>query len=230
MEKLVVFNDFANVNAAYRQQGLEPDYGDLLDYLSEGRFLVEAHAFVPIDPRNPHARDHVIEALWEHGYLVHAKTGALIEDGYRCDFDVEITLELMRTAELVKPDIVVVISGDKDFVPVLVELRRRGIRVEIAAFPGVNAARELILKASGFIDLHRYLEERAECDATGGEPAQDGFAQADETVGDEEIAADEPPPSNEPRRPFPPRGAQPPQPSAGQVGKIPMPAAFFQRD
>ena len=107
MEKLTVFNDFANINAAYQQQGMSPDYRDLLHYLSEGRFLVEAHAFVPIDPRSPHARDQVIEDLCGQGYLVHTKIGALAGDGYRCDFDVEITLELMRTAEIVKPDIIV---------------------------------------------------------------------------------------------------------------------------
>jgi uncharacterized LabA/DUF88 family protein len=159
MEKLVIFNDYANINAAFQQQGLEADNLDLLRYLSDGRFLVEAHAFVPIDPRNPTGRDRTIENLWQQGYLVHSKVGILAGDTYRCDFDVELTLELMRTAELVRPDIVVLMSGDKDFIPVVIELRRRGIRVEIAAFPAVNAAREMVLKGSGFIDLHRYLSE-----------------------------------------------------------------------
>ena len=162
MEKLVVFNDYANTNAAFRNQGTVPDYHDLLNYLSEGRFLVEAHAFVPIDPRNPHARDQSIESLWEQGYLVHSKVGAIAGDSYKCDFDVEITLALMRTAEVVKPEIIVLISGDKDFVPVILELRERGIRVEVAAFPGINAANEIRLKASGFIDLAVYLQERAD--------------------------------------------------------------------
>ncbi len=180
MEKLVVFNDFANVNAAYQQQNMTPDYRDLLRYLSEGRFLVEAHAFVPIDPRNPHARDQIMEDLWSQGYLVRSKVGALAGDSYRCDFDVEITLELMRTAELVKPDIIVIISGDKDSIPVIIELRRRGIRIEVAAFPGVNAAQEVILKGSGFIDLHRYLQERQEQDQL----AQEDLASA-ATFGDD---------------------------------------------
>lgn len=72
----------------------------------------------------------------------------------------EITLELMRTAEIVKPDIIVLLSGDKDFIPVILELRKRGIRVEVAAFSNVNAAREVIMKASGFIDLRQYVDER----------------------------------------------------------------------
>jgi len=98
------------------------------------------------------------------GYLVHEKIGTIVGDGYRCDLDVEITLELMRTAELVKPDIIVLISGDKDFVPVMLELRRRGIRVEVAGFPGQNAAREMMLKASGFINLEHFVEEQCSPD------------------------------------------------------------------
>jgi uncharacterized LabA/DUF88 family protein len=160
MEKIVVFQDYANVNRSFQQHGVTPDYRDLLDYLSEGRFLVEAHTYVPIDPRNPHVRDREIEQLWSDGYLVHTKMGAPAGDTYKCDFDVEITLDLMRTAEIVRPAIVVLVSGDKDFIPVILELRQRGIRVEVAAFLGINAAREVIMKASGFIDLAQYLAEQ----------------------------------------------------------------------
>lgn len=174
-ERVVTFIDYANINRGFEQYGAQPDYADLLAYLGEGRFPVEAHCFVPIDPRNPHARDREIEALWQAGYLVHHKVGAPAGDTYKCDFDVEITLELMRTAEIVRPDIIVLASGDKDFMPVLLELRRRGVRVEVAAFPGINAAREVALKASGFIDLCRYVTERndALAEPLGGEKGGD---------------------------------------------------------
>ena len=162
MERIVLFNDYANTNAAFQNCNQRPDYGHLAEYLSEGRFLVEAHAYVPIDPRNPRARDRDVEGLWGAGWLVHTKLGATAGDSYKCDLDVEITLDLMRTAEIVKPDISVLLSGDKDFIPVILELRKRGIRVEVAAFPGANAAREVILKASGFIDLAVYIQESIE--------------------------------------------------------------------
>lgn len=183
MERVVVFNDYANLASAFDQLGYQLDHADLLDYLSEGRFLVEAHAFVPIDPRNPTGRDALIEELWQIGYLVHTKVGAIAGDGYRCDFDVEITLEMMRTAEMVKPDIVVLLSGDKDFIPAVVELRRRGIRVEIGAFPGHNAAREMMLKGSGFIDLERYRQKRWEAEELieqSDEPANEPAKKTEE--------------------------------------------------
>ncbi len=186
MEKIVVFNDYANTNCAFDKAGGSPDYGQLLDYVSEGRFLVEAHSYVPIDPLNPHGRDHVIDDQWGAGWLVHTKVGARAGDTYKCDFDVEITLDLMRTAEIVRPDIIVLLSGDRDFVPVMLELRRRGIRVEVAGFPGINAAREVMLKASGFIDLRTYLAER-EATAEGTNAALGGEDWA-ETGIDNEIA------------------------------------------
>lgn len=160
MEKIVLFNDYANTNAAFQSLNLMFDPKGVLDYLGDGRFLVEAHSYVPIDPRSPHARDREIEGQWSSGWLVHTKLGAMAGDTYKCDFDVEITLDLMQTAEIVKPDIIVLLSGDKDFIPVILALRQRGIRVEVAAFPGANAAREVMLKASGFIDLHAYIEEQ----------------------------------------------------------------------
>lgn len=160
MERVVIHDDFANNMRVFGERGVRREHKDLLAYLSEGRFLVEAHSYVPIDPRTPHARDREIEALWRAGWLVHQKVGSPSGDTYKCDFDVEITLDVMRSAEIVKPDIIVLVSGDKDFIPVILELRRRGIRVEVAAFEDVNAAREVILKASGFIDLGAYLQER----------------------------------------------------------------------
>lgn len=169
MERIVIHDDYANNKRAFDERGVRRDNKDLLRYLGEGRFLVEAHTYVPIDPRNPHARDRQIEELWRAGWLVHPKIGSPAGDTYKCDFDVEITLDLMRTAEIVKPDIIILLSGDKDFVPVILELRRRGIRVEVAAFPGLNAAREVMLKASGFIDLGAYLEE---CRAQAKRPAE----------------------------------------------------------
>lgn len=44
----------------------------------------------------------------------------------------------------------------------ILELRKRGILVEVAAFPSVKAAREVMLKSSGFIDLEQYINQPAD--------------------------------------------------------------------
>jgi uncharacterized LabA/DUF88 family protein len=170
MDRVVIFLDFANVNRAASDHGLTFGYRDLLTYLSEGRTLVDAHAYVPIDPRAIYATDRVIEDLWTDGYCVHSKVGVQRDETYKCNFDVEMTMDIVRTAIEVRPDTVVLGSGDGDFAPLVVELRKRGIRVEICGFVNTTA-RDLILKCSDFIDLQLFVGDHEDVlgqDASGG--------------------------------------------------------------
>ena len=157
-ERVVFFVDFANIDKAARDQGVELDYGALAEYMSEGRFLVESHAFVPIDPRNEHRRDRLIDRLWESGYVVHRKVGTRAGESYKCDFDVEITMEVLRTVYSVRPDIIVLATGDSDFIPLVHEVRRNGVRLEVASFE-CALSKHLRLRASGFISLDLYAQE-----------------------------------------------------------------------
>ncbi|MGH8498120.1 MAG: hypothetical protein ACRERV_04835 [Methylococcales bacterium] len=50
-------------------------------------------------------------------------------------------------------------------------MRIYSIQVEVAAFPELNAAREILLKESGFIDLGLFVEEQAEGVLDGEAPA-----------------------------------------------------------
>lgn len=155
MQKVAVFLDYANIEAASRNTGIEVDYGGLLDYLadeSEGRVLQAAYAYVPVDPRLEHAKDRKIEDLWEDGYIVRSKVGTVAGNTYKCDFDIEMTLNIVRTSFDLKPDVVVIASGDSDFVPVVLDLRRKGIRVEVASFD--YAMSEILSRrCSGYISL-----------------------------------------------------------------------------
>jgi uncharacterized LabA/DUF88 family protein len=159
MEKVVFFLDFANINRAASNKDVELDYADLLNYVSDGRFLIDAHCYVPIDPRNEHRLDRQIQQLWRDRYVVHTKLGSIAGDGYKCNFDVEITMDILRVAYRVKPDIIILATGDSDFVPLIQQLRKDGIRVEVASFEDA-ASRDVILRCSGFISLDYYLQEK----------------------------------------------------------------------
>ena len=189
LEKVLVFHDFANINRSAADQGIDLDHGHLLDYLGEGRFLADAHCYVPIDPRNPHVRDREIDTLWGQGYFVHTKVGTHAGESYKCNFDVELTMDLIRLAHGIRPDIIVLASGDGDFVPVVLELRRMGIRVEVASFPR-STARQLQLCCSGYIDLDLYCREGLEANAPpeacirqeGDEPPEEAPDHGTDTV------------------------------------------------
>src|SRR5260221_7478961 len=157
-EKVVVFLDYANINRTAREKRYRLDYQNLLHYVGADRFLIDAHCYVPINPRNEHRRDREIEELWHSGYIVTTKVGTIAGGSYKCNFDVEITTDVLKAIHQVKPDVIVLASGDSDFVSLIQEVRKSGVRVEVAAFPGAAGA-DVVLKCSGFIDLNVYYED-----------------------------------------------------------------------
>src|SRR6266567_2345811 len=156
-EKVVFFLDYANINRAAREKRYRLDYCDLLQYVGEERFLIDAHCYVPINPRNEHRLDREIEELWRSGYIVTTKVGTIAGGTYKCNFDVEITMDMLKVVYQVKPDIIVLASGDSDFVSLIQEVRKSGVRVEVAAFVE-TAGTDILRKCSGFIDLAVYYE------------------------------------------------------------------------
>ena len=156
-EKVIFFLDYANIDRTAREKGCQLDYADLLQYVSEARALIDAHCYVPINPRNEHRRDREIEGLWRSGYIVTSKKGSIAGGTYKCNFDVEITMDILKVVYQVKPDIIVLATGDSDFVSLIQEVRKSGVRVEVAAFEE-TAGEEILRKCSGFIDLAVYFE------------------------------------------------------------------------
>src|SRR6266702_3448549 len=156
-EKVVVFLDYANINRAATEKRCGVDYQHLLHYMGEERFLIEAYCYVPINPRREHRSDREIEELWRSGYIVNTKVGNIAGETYKCNFDVEITMDVLKAVYQVKPDIIVLATGDSDFIPLIQEVRKSGVRVEVAAFEE-TAGIDIMSKCSGFIDLAVYYE------------------------------------------------------------------------
>src|SRR6266496_2014319 len=156
-EKVVFFLDYANINRAAREKRYRLDYHDLLQYVGEERFLIDAHCYIPINPRNEHRLDREIQELWRSGYIVTTKVGTIAGGTYKCNFDVEITMDILKVVYQMKPDIIVLATGDSDFVSLIQEVRKSGVRVEVAAFEE-TAGTDIMSKCSGFIDLAVYYE------------------------------------------------------------------------
>jgi len=161
MEKVLVFLDFANINRAANDKGIKFDYEKVLNYLTENRFLIDAYAYVPKNPRNEHSHDRDIENLWLNGYQVNTKTGTFAGNSFKCDFDIEITMDILNAIHNIKPDTIILMSGDVDFLPVVKEVRKNGIRLEVASFEP-SVAREMMFKSSGFISLDSFIETETE--------------------------------------------------------------------
>ena len=173
-EKVVFFLDYANINRAAREKRYRLDYHNLLQYVGEERFLIDAHCYIPINPRNEHRLDREIQELWRSGYIVTTKVGTIAGGTYKCNFDVEITMDILKVVYQVKPDIIVLATGDSDFVSLIQEVRKSGVRVEVAAFEE-TAGTDIMSKCSGFIDLAVYYEGYLA--AQNGEQGEDSIAE-----------------------------------------------------
>lgn len=163
MRKVAIFVDHENVRIPAEEQRLDINWYDFKEYLaseSEGRALMEAFIYVVRDPRSPKPTDKLVKELWEDGWIVREKERvAVAPDAYKGNVDVEMTMEMVAFALDAKPDIVVLVSGDQDFVPVVLKLRERGIRVEVASFPNAVSHR-LLNVCSGFINLDKRDEQK----------------------------------------------------------------------
>ncbi|MDR1297469.1 MAG: NYN domain-containing protein [Deltaproteobacteria bacterium] len=179
MQKLLVFQDTPNIEAGFgnfcRRLNIpqrEFDHGLMLDYLSEGRNLMAAHCYVAVDPRNPAGKDQQINHLWSSGWMVHEKIGETGVDGHWRVFDVEMALDIANLSRSICPDIVTICSGDETLLPVVIHLRRNGIRVEVAAFE-CSTSKNMARKSSGFISLDIAVDQWF-----GSRPAVDNIGAA----------------------------------------------------
>jgi uncharacterized LabA/DUF88 family protein len=156
-ERVAVFIDYHNTLHALRRVGRQIDLVALRDYLAEGRHMVEAFLYIATHPvpDRQEADQATLHRLREHGFLIRSRAGQLLPNGrLKCDFDLEMALDVQEFVARARPDIVVLVSGDGDFTPLAQRLRLQGVRVEVASAPGsVSAA--LRAMANGFVDLTR---------------------------------------------------------------------------
>lgn len=159
-ERAALFIDFHNTRNALRRSGLQIDLVSLRDYLAEGRHLVESFVYIATHPLPDQQQlDHEAQMrLQQHGFLIRTKQGQLLPNGrLKCDFDLEMALDVQEFVARTRPDIVILVTGDGDFTPLVERLRYRGTRVEVASVPG-SVARSLQAMANGFVDLTQISE------------------------------------------------------------------------
>ncbi len=149
-KNVAVFVDVANIFYAAKAAGVDIDYVTLLKAASAGRDLVRAYAYTGLDPENENQRQfHAF--LARNGYKVVSKDIRKYGDGkVKANLDIELVVDLMRTARNL--DIAVVVSGDGDFAPAIRAVQQTGIRVEVISFRG-NTSSDLIEVADVFTDI-----------------------------------------------------------------------------
>lgn len=124
-------------------------FGKILEQAVAGRKLIRAIAYV-IKAQNPEEQK-FFEALDKQGFEVKMKDLQVFYGGMKKgDWDIGIVMDIIRLSN--KIDVVVLVTGDGDFVPLIEYLKNHGQYVEVMAF-GESASTKLKEESDEFIDL-----------------------------------------------------------------------------
>src|SRR5881394_2397810 len=161
-ERVLVLVDEANVVSSVRTQGRGLDWLKLRDSLTggkTGRKLIEMVVYAGLPPAIPvwqeerDKKNKFVHWLRSNGFMVVTKDGAPAEEGhYKANVDVMMAIDALELSMEMRPDVVILVTGDADFAYLATKLRRHGIRVEVASV-AQNLGHILRSAANDVIDL-----------------------------------------------------------------------------
>ncbi|OGN06881.1 MAG: hypothetical protein A2750_02930 [Candidatus Yanofskybacteria bacterium RIFCSPHIGHO2_01_FULL_45_42] len=145
-----VFVDVSNMyHSARNLYNSRVNFGELLKVAATGRELVRAVAYV-IKSDTPEEKS-FFEALGKAGFELKMKDLQIFPGGMKKgDWDVGISIDAISLSKQL--DVVVIVSGDGDFVPLVDYLQHSGLIVEVVGFERSTSAK-VIEAANNFIDL-----------------------------------------------------------------------------
>ena len=160
--RVLVFVDGANIMAQAQDFSRRPNFRTLIDSCVGHNFLVDAYVYLPLPHTNREGVLRFHDHLRSMGLQVVAKRAKMLPDGTtKCDMDMELGMDAMELCQDIKPDMMVLASGDGDFAPLIQRIRRRGIVTAVASCHG-SLANELRLVSQNFVDLTKWRESQKE--------------------------------------------------------------------
>jgi uncharacterized LabA/DUF88 family protein len=161
-QRLLVLVDESNVGSSVRTAGRGLDWLKLRDFLAgpdSGRQLIEMVVYAGLPPPIPiwqeerDKKNKFVHWLRANGFMVVTKDGSPAEEGhYKANVDVIMAIDAVELSVEMRPDVVILVTGDADFAYLALHLRRRGIRVEVASV-AANLGNNLKAAANAVIDL-----------------------------------------------------------------------------
>ncbi|MBG90693.1 MAG: RtsE [Actinobacteria bacterium] len=151
-QRVGVFVDVQNMfYSAKRISNAKLDFNRLMEKAVRGRQLIRAICYVVENPEIDQTG--FVEMLKQNGYEIKSKALRMRADGSsKADWDMGMAIDAVSLAQ--KLDIIVIVSGDGDFVDLVYHLKSLGVSVEAISFlPSTN---EDLIKA---VDLHVPVED-----------------------------------------------------------------------
>jgi uncharacterized LabA/DUF88 family protein len=162
--KTLIFVDEGNLTGICSKLNRSIDWLKLREQLSRDHDVLEMFIYAGLPPSTSEwtefrlKRERFLHWLESEAFYVVRKQGRpTTQQAYKANVDVMMATEAMELALELKPDTIILVTGDGDFGFVACKLRRRGIRVEVAAFEN-NLGEDLRISASALIDLSRIIK------------------------------------------------------------------------
>jgi uncharacterized LabA/DUF88 family protein len=159
---VLVLVDESNVGSSVRTAGRGLDWIKLRDFLAgpnTGRDLIEMVVYAGLPPAIPawqeerDKKNKFVQWLRANGFMVVSKDGSPAEEGhYKANVDVMMAIDALELSLEMRPDVVILVTGDADFAHLATKLRRHGMRVEVASV-AANLGHTLKSAANHVIDL-----------------------------------------------------------------------------
>jgi Uncharacterized conserved protein len=149
-QRVGVFIDAQNLyHSAKNLHHGRVNFGNVLEEALAGRQLVRAIAYVITTESGEESS--FFDALNKIGIETRTKDLQIFSSGSKkADWDVGLAIDAVKLAD--KLDVVVLASGDGDFVPLVEYLKMQGCQVEVITF-GKSASGKLKEAADDFVDL-----------------------------------------------------------------------------
>jgi uncharacterized LabA/DUF88 family protein len=161
--RVLIFVDESNITSSAKSANRKLDWLKLRDHLVRGRVLIEMVVYVGLPPAMAEwqaerdKKNKFLHWLRSHGFLVVEKDGSPADAAhYKANVDVLMAIDGVELSSQMQPDVVVLVTGDADFAHLALQLRRRGIRVEVASVSQVLGS-GLKTSANEVIDLTALL-------------------------------------------------------------------------
>ena len=153
LPRVGVFVDVQNMFYGAREKGARLDFSALLEVAGNGRRLVRAVAYVVESKEIDQSS--FIHLLQMKAYEVKRKPLKIRPDrSMKGNWDLEMAVDALATAEHL--DVVVLVTGDGDFVPLVRQLKLHGLRVEVYGFRP-SSAPDLREAADRFVPITKRL-------------------------------------------------------------------------
>lgn len=189
--KTLVFIDESNLSFTARNSLVNIDYDKFREYLATRATIIEAVVYIGMPPKSDTFRgallgkENFATLLEKKGFFVVKKYGKPTGDSYRGQYksnvDVMMAIDATEWAITIRPEAVILVTGDGDFAHLATKLRRMGIKVIVAGFVGSNLAEDLKQAANETIDLTKAVRKFSMTPSQNSEQPED-IAIDSETV------------------------------------------------